>query len=100
MMHTPQACRHLWQRVFLQALRDAIAEYKRPLSEHRAVRASARTWLDSNSADFQEVCSLAGYDPEMVNDWWRSLRKNKTAMRDVAAKFKDATRFQEAEKNE
>ena len=65
----------LWRAVVLQAFQDATlglhgasARGKPPrLSAERRVHAgAARTWLLRNSADFRQVCNLAGLEPEAV----------------------------------
>lgn len=99
-MSNPQAARHLWQRVVLQALRDAIVVRKRPDSAHQAARSAAICWLDGGTADFNEVCSLAGFDPEMVRDWWQHLRSDRDAMTQAAKQFKDCSHFKRTESDD
>lgn len=82
----PQALRHMWQRVILQALRDALAVSQIKDANARAVRSDARKWLEGGSRDFEHVCTLAGFDAAVVREWWLGIRDDET-------KFKDAGRF-------
>ncbi|MBE7183440.1 MAG: hypothetical protein INR68_03415 [Methylobacterium mesophilicum] len=65
----------LWAAVINQALLDATAAL--PPSAFKdgqvrgaaaAERARAREWFSRGSADFIEVCNLAGFDPEAVRE--------------------------------
>lgn len=55
--------RALWLSVIAQALEDAKGN---KASVSLAERAQARAWLTGHSADFREVCALAGLEPECV----------------------------------
>lgn len=96
-MSNHQGAQQLWQRVVLQALRDAIAA--RSLDDIRTyhARRDAVDWLDDAGPDFRTVCSLAGFDPEMVRDWWIAINKDAAAMSVAASRFHDATRLKGAE---
>lgn len=97
---TPRAAQHLWQRVVLQALRDAIVPRLRPDTETQSARLSAVNWLNSGSKDFREVCSLAGFDPDMVADWWRAARRDPDKMEAAMRRFHEAPKFKEVSKDE
>ncbi len=63
-------CENLWQRVLLQAVEDAIHGVRgseRTVMRARMIR-QARAWLTIPNRDFNEVCSLAGLDPEAVRE--------------------------------
>ena len=96
-MSNPQAAQHLWQRVVLQALRDAIADRKDPDAEQRLATMNAINWLDAGGRDFQQTCSLAGLEPDRVRGWWARVRDDADAMRAAARKFKDNSKFKAEE---
>lgn len=83
---SPQALRHMWQRVVLQALRDALGGTKVRDANAEFVRREARVWLDGRSKDFDHVCTLAGFDADVVRDWWRAIRDDPTKI-DAASRF-------------
>lgn len=83
---SPQALRHMWQRVILQALRDALGSSKVKDANAKVVKSDARAWLEGRSADFEHVCTLAGFDADVVRDWWREIK-------DDPAKIEAAGRF-------
>ena len=92
-----QAAQRLWQRVVLQVLRDAIASRSLDDIETFYARRDAIDWLDAAGPDFRCVCSLAGFDPEMVRDWWAAINNDAAAMSVAASKFYDANRLKGAE---
>lgn len=60
------ADRDLWCAVVRQAFNDALsADVSKAAALHRQ---QARTWLTRYSADFAEVCALAGLEAEAVRD--------------------------------
>lgn len=63
-------CENLWQQVLLQAVNDAIRGIKD--SNIATTRArliqQARDYITVPNRDFNEVCSLAGLDPEAVRE--------------------------------
>ena len=56
--------RDLWNAVIQQALADATSD--RQTDNARLERSRARTWFETQSADFAEVCELAGFEPSQV----------------------------------
>jgi len=57
----------LWRAVIQQALTDAVV----PLSRVTAIRLEqmrAREWFIQPNRDFEEVCGLAGLEPDQVRD--------------------------------
>ena len=96
----PQASQHLWQRVVLQALRDAIVPRKRPDAEAQSARLSAVNWFNAAGPDFHEVCSLAGFDSDMISNWWRAARRDPEKMQAALLRFHEAPKFKEVSKNE
>lgn len=56
--------RNMWCAVIDQAIRDAIS----PKQSGTAIaeRDQARAWLARRTPDFDEVCSLAGFEPDAV----------------------------------
>lgn len=69
MADTPNSRRNLWRAVIRQAMEDATrfgqgdSDYAR---EVRRDRETARAWLTKPSADFNEVCELADFEPDQV----------------------------------
>lgn len=92
----PQALRHMWQRVILQALRDALAVSTIKDMNARAVREDARAWLEGGSKDFEHVCTLAGFDAAVVREWWATVKDDEQKF-DAAGRFlRDAAARKEA----
>lgn len=64
-------CENLWQQVLLQAVNDAVRGIKvsgdTAASRVRLIR-QARDYIIKPNPDFNEVCSLAGMDPEAVRE--------------------------------
>ena len=58
--------RALWTAVITQAIHDARG--KVASAEGLRERDRARSWFLTAGADFQQVCALAGFDPEWVRD--------------------------------
>lgn len=59
--HQAQAMRDLWASVLISVLSDL-----NPTRSHSLEYRQAHSWL--GSSDFRTVCSLAGMDPEAIND--------------------------------
>lgn len=66
--------RRIWQNVVLQAIRDATTQPIKDRKDSIIAHREARIWLDGQTAEFNEVCTLAGIDPEAVRRWWRERR--------------------------
>ncbi|MDR6831342.1 hypothetical protein J2W99_005095 [Bosea robiniae] len=63
----PAAMTNMWSQVLLQAVRDATTRNpSAPSSSLRREIESARNYLTKPNADFNEVCYLAGLDPQAV----------------------------------
>jgi hypothetical protein len=86
----PQALRHMWQRVIVQALRDALNMGEVRDGQERQARREARAWLDGNTKDFDHVCTLAGFDPAVVREWWASIKGQQTKFEEAARFMRDA----------
>lgn len=71
-----ESMRHLWRRVLVQAVRDALGTSHVKDGGLQVSRSQARTWLEGRSDDFDHVCTLAGYSPDMVRDWWASVKND------------------------
>lgn len=56
--------RALWRAVITQALMDAGSNSNKV--EYRKEKARAIAWLNGDTEDFLEVCSMAGLDPDYV----------------------------------
>jgi hypothetical protein len=57
--------RQLWCAVLNQAISDATSPLVRDRREHLE-QYWARAWFKNASRDFQQVCLLAGYDPDRI----------------------------------
>jgi hypothetical protein len=88
-MANHQGARQLWQRVLLQALRDAASPRERLRSDEDVAQASAKSWLDDAGPDFRDVCHLAGFSPEIVADWWAAAKRDPDKMRAAERWFQD-----------
>lgn len=95
----PQALRHMWQRVILQALRDALGiSNVRDTSVEKA-RREAKLWLESPSSDFGHVCTLAGFEPEIVREWWMSIKDDPSKIEAAGRFMREAAVRREAKEN-
>ncbi len=67
-MSQVQPYRDLWVSVIARAVLDAVghAHGNKSPGATRAAQRAARQWLTDNSADFRNVCALAGVDPEAI----------------------------------
>lgn len=59
--------RQLWCAVLHQAVADATSPLVRNRGEHLE-QCRARTWFRTGNRDFQQVCLLAGYDPDRIRN--------------------------------
>lgn len=65
----PPGERGLWLRVILQAITDAqgksvgIRPQKKLIVQQEAIK-----WFMRDGKDFQQVCLMAGYEPEWIRD--------------------------------
>lgn len=71
---------HLWQRVVLQALDDALADNPASVENRRAKR-DARLWLDHGGRNFRHVCAMTGWDPDFIRDKWKAGRIDRKLLR-------------------
>ncbi|MEY4863780.1 MAG: hypothetical protein RLZ51_1875 [Pseudomonadota bacterium] len=86
-----QGAQQLWRRVVLQAVRDALVltlPAKDPAVKRD--RREARAWIERGGKDFQEVCTLAGFEPDVVRDWWLSIRDTPQKIEAAARRMRDA----------
>lgn len=61
--------RVLWQAVVLRAVQDICTTNE---SEEALIcKAQAHTWFRNADEDFRTVCSLAGFDPDAVQEAYR-----------------------------
>ncbi|WP_152848867.1 hypothetical protein [Brucella intermedia] len=70
-----EASQILWRRVLRQAIDDALGScipYKDPISA-RTFLTQSRSYILSPNRDFDEVCSLAGLDPDAVRERLRPV---------------------------
>lgn len=86
----PQSLRHMWQRVIVQALRDALATGEIKDGQMRLARREARTWMEGTTKDFDHVCTLAGFDPDVVREWWASIKGRPEGFDEAALFMRDA----------
>lgn len=63
--NTPE--RQLWQGVLVRALMDAMGR-------DNLDRMHAHNWLTTPSRDFNEICSLAGFEPSFIRKSYISGR--------------------------
>ena len=96
----PQALRHMWQRVILQALRDALGISKVKDTSVEKARREAQAWLESPSGDFGHVCTLAGFDPDVVREWWRAIKDDPSKIEAAGRFLREAAVRKEAKENE
>lgn len=85
-----QSLQHMWQRVILQALRDAVANPPKMDSAQKVNRREARAWLEGRSGDFDCVCTLAGFNPDVVRNWWKGIKDDKERLDAAASRFREA----------
>lgn len=71
------AMRQLWQRVLLQAVRDALGTAKVKDGKPGAAKEAAQEWIEGGGKDFQHVCALAGVEAVIVQDWWQAVKKKR-----------------------
>lgn len=96
-----QGAQQLWRRVILQAVRDALVLKLPPKDPSvKAARREARAWIERGGKDFQEVCTLAGYNPDRVRDWWLSIRDCPEKLAAAVARMRDVNGGAEAVRKE
>lgn len=86
----PQALRQMWQRVILQAVRDALSVGGVKSGQVRLQRREARDWMDGGTKDFDHVCTLAGFSPDAVREWWASIKSNPMKFAEAGRLLRDA----------
>lgn len=73
----PEVClwRSVVERAIIDALSDKVIEHG-VASSHPTYgdKLSARIWLSKRSDDFDDVCGLAGYDPDAVLKYYKRIR--------------------------
>lgn len=77
--------RGLWSAVITQALMDAGSNSKKP--EMKSIKAKAISWLIGDSEDFEEVCIMAGFEPEYVHKKAREAIANGCKWREETNPF-------------
>jgi hypothetical protein len=83
--------RRLWQSVVLQAIRDALLTRTKLSGSEEVDKHQAANWLRGGSKDFNEVCSMAGLEPDAVSGWWRNIEKNLDNVTSIRASLTEAT---------
>lgn len=71
-MNTPE--QELWQTVVYNAILESL--YPGEGRERRNAKRDAIRWIEFGGRDFKRVCSLAGLDPDFIQDAWRAGRFN------------------------
>lgn len=71
----PDDMRLLWLSVVDQALRDAVSNDVKGKPDQTIARWQAQLWLEEGGADFVEVCTLAGVEPDRVRRRWQMIRE-------------------------
>lgn len=94
-MTTPE--QRLWQTVLIQAINDALHDDPYSPENTRAKR-EAISWLTRGTADFREVCSLAGFDPDHVREAWRCGKLSRVQSKhgnghEMKARVRDRTKY-------
>jgi hypothetical protein len=90
----------MWQRVILQAVRDALSvgNVRRKLEQLH--RLEARSWMDGETNDFDHVCTLAGFEPSAVREWWALVKDDPHKFNEAGLLLRDAaTRTRRGETN-
>lgn len=72
MAHVPDGYRALWIGVLAQAVSDVTNPSQGEF--FRQARRDAIRWFKHGGRDFNEVCHLAGLDPEAVRDRFQAGR--------------------------
>lgn len=86
----PQALRQMWQRVILQAVRDALSVGEIKSGQVRLQRREARDWMEGRTKDFDHVCTLAGFSPDAVREWWAAIKSNPMKFAEAGRLLRDA----------
>ena len=74
----------LFQSIILQAFEDVLSNSNTKLETYFKI--DAYEWFTKKPEDFQNICWLAGLDPDVVSDQVNSLKKRKVI------KFNDVQR--------
>ena len=74
----------LFQSIILQAFEDVLSNSNTKLETYFKI--DAYEWVTKKPEDFQNICWLAGLDPDVVSDQVNSLKKRKVI------KFNDVQR--------
>ena len=92
-MVTPE--RMLWQAVVHKAFLDALCpkENQNSADQVKATR-EAIVWIERGGKDFQQVCSMAGMDPDFLREAYLRGRMN---WADIGPKPKSRKRQEAAE---
>lgn len=82
----PCGYRALWRAVLTQALMDAGSNSGK--AEFKKEKARAISWLNGDSDDFNEVCTMAGLEPSYVKRKAKEAIKNGCKWRLETNRFK------------
>lgn len=74
-----ETCRGLWLGVIWRAVLDLQPGWDVPISDNRAARAWFEGVTRAHREGFEEVCDLAGADPEAIRSLYRSGRLRQLA---------------------
>jgi hypothetical protein len=78
----------------MQAIRDALGTSNLSHENTDGVAHwEAQRWIETGGKDFQKVCTFAGIPPEMVRNWWMSIRKDPRALEAAASRMRDGKKF-------
>lgn len=69
-----ETCRGLWLGVIWRAILDLQPGWDVPLADNRAARAWFEGVTRAHRAAFEEVCALAGVEPDAIRSLYRSGR--------------------------
>ncbi len=70
-----EAARRLFGAVLICGIKDALSDVPRTsegAGGWQVQKDASTNWITRNSKDFQEVCELAGLDPEFIRDAFMS----------------------------
>jgi hypothetical protein len=70
----------MWQSVVVKAALDATSNPS-PSSDDYMAQKNADAWLRTGGRDFKEVCSLAGLDPDFIQQAYIGGRINADLLR-------------------
>jgi len=75
----------LWQSVVVKAALDATSNAPSSSDDYSAQK-QADAWFRKGGSDFKEVCSLAGLDPDFIQEAYVGGRINAELLRSKDAK--------------